>query len=295
MATLKRIAFLSSALLFLSVDALAQSVGMAPPPAAWQRYRVVGEEFSIALPTLPAMTTYIQSREGTQEARTQRYLGVYADGVVYTIYCDDNEPQDAVKKSSKRLLPMQGWEPSSEQDVSRDGAIGKQFTSSNPLGGVLQVLATKKHFYRIQAYGATAADPRVQHYFSSLTIGKNPDGIEVTDGPGTPFEPVDGSVQIPTDSVFTSNQVDRKFVLLMKTEPMYTEEARRHRTTGPVILKTVFSANGSVVNIQVISGLPNGLTEQAIESIKRIKFIPAAKDGKLVSVWTQLEFNFNLY
>ena len=294
MAHLNRILWLCCALLLVAVDALAQSEGMAPPPSTWLKYRVAGEEFSIALPTLPAMTTYIQTREG-REPRTQRYLGVYADGVVYTIFCDDNEPQSAVKNSSKRLVAMQGWEPSTEQDVSRDGAIGKQFTSSNPLGGVLQVLATKKHFYRIQAYGATAADPRVQHYFSSLTIGKNPDGIEVTDGPGTPFEPVDGSVQIPTDSVFTSNQVDRKFVLLMKTEPMYTEEARQHRTTGPVILKTVFSANGSVVNIQVISGLPNGLTEQAIESIKRIKFIPAAKDGKLVSVWTQLEFNFNLY
>ncbi|HET6974019.1 MAG TPA: TonB family protein [Pyrinomonadaceae bacterium] len=290
--TLKRIAFLSGALLLLSVDALAQSGGMAPPTAAWPRYRVAGEEFSIALPTLPAMTTYAQTREG-REPRTQRYLGVYADGVVYTIYCDDTEPQDAVKNSRKRLLPMQGWEPSSEQDVNRDGATGKQFTSSNPLGGVLQVLATKKHFYRIQAFGATVADPRVQHFFSSLMLGKNPDGIEVTDGPGTPFEPVD--VQIPADSMSPGNQVDRKVVLLMKTEPTYTEEARQHRTTGAVILKAVFSANGSVVNIQVKSGLPNGLTEQAIEVAKRIKFIPAAKDGKFVSVWTQLEYNFNLF
>ena len=292
--TLKRIAFLSGVLLLLSVQARAQFGGMAPPPDAWQRYRVAGEEFSIALPALPAMTTYIQTREG-REPRTQRYLGVYADGVVYTIYCDDDEPQDAVKKSSKRLLPMQGWEPSTEQDVNRDSATGKQFTSSHPLGGVLQVLATKKHFYRIQAFGATAADPRVQHFFSSLTFGKNPDGIEVTDGPGTPFEPVDGSVQISADSMSPGNQVDRKFVLLMKTEPTYTEEARQHRTTGVVILKAVFSANGSVVNIQVKSGLPNGLTEQAIESAKRIKFMPAAKDGKFVSVWTQLEYNFNLY
>lgn len=240
------------------------------------------------------MTTYIQTRE-SREPRTQRYLGVFADGVVYTIYCDDSEPKDAVKNSSKRLLRMQGWEPATEEDVNRDGAIGKQFTSSNPLGGVLQVLATKKHFYRIQAYGATAADPRVQHFFSSLTIGKNPDGVEVTDGPGTPFEPVDGSVQIPTDSLFTSNQVDRRFVLLMKTEPSYTEEARQHRTTGAVILKAVFSANGSVVNIEVKSGLPNGLTEQAIEQVKRIKFMPAVKDGKFVSVWTQLEYNFSLF
>jgi len=294
MAHLNRILWLCCALLLVAVDALAQSEGMAPPPSTWLKYRVAGEEFSIALPTLPAMTTYIQTREG-REPRTQRYLGVYADGVVYTIFCDDNEPQSAVKNSSKRLVAMQGWEPSTEQDVSRDGATGKQFTSSNLLGGVLQVLATKKHFYRIQAFGATAADPRVQHLFSSLTFGKNPNGVEVTDGPGTPFEPVDGSVQIPAGSLFRGNEVDRKIMLMMKPEPTYTENARQHGITGTVVIKAVFSANGSVVNIQAMSGLPYGLTEQAIEAAKRIKFMPAAKGGKFVSVWMQLEYNFELY
>lgn len=294
MAHLKKFLFLCGVLLLVAVDALAQSGGMAPPPAAWQRYTVAGEEFSIALPTVPAMTTYIQTREG-REPRTQRYLGVYADGVVYTIYSDDDNPQDGVKNSRKRLLPMQGWEPSTEQDVNRDGAKGKQFTSSHAVGGVLQVFATRKHFYRVQAFGATEADPRVQHFFSSLTFGKSPDGIEVTDGPGTPFEPVDGSVQIPPDSVSPGNHIDRKVLLLMKTEPSYTEEARQHQITGTVVLKAVFSANGSVVNIQVKSGLPNGLTEQAIEAAKRIKFMPAEKDGKFVSVWLQLEYNFSLF
>jgi hypothetical protein len=57
----------------------------------------------------------------------------------------------------------------------------------------------------------------------------------------------------------------------------------------------VFSANGSVVNIEVKEGLRLGLTEKSIEAAKKIKFIPAVKDGKFVSVWMQLEYNFNLY
>jgi len=294
MAHPNRILLLCCTLLLVAVDAFGQSGGMAP--SGWLKYRVEGEEFSIALPTVPAMTTYkITQNPYNPKVRTQRYLGVYADGVVYTIYSDDDNPQDGVKNSRKRLLPMQGWEPSTEQDVNRDGVSGKQFTSSHSLGGVLQVFATKKHFYRIQAFGATATDPRVQHFFSSLTFTKNPDGIKVVDGPGTPFEPLDGSVQVPSDSVLRGNQVDRKVVLMMKPEPSYTEQARQHQITGTVVLKAVFSANGSVVNIRVVSGLPDGLTEQAIAVAKQIKFIPAGKDGKFVSTWMQLEYNFNLY
>ena len=125
-----------------------------------------------------------------------------------------------------------------------------------------------------------------------MRLREEPEGIEVTDGPGTPFEPVDGSVKIPPESVLTGKQIDRKIVLRMKPEPSYTEAARQSQITGTVILKVVFSASGSVVNITVVSGLPQGLTEQAIGAAQKIKFIPAMKDGKFVSVWMQLDIQF---
>ncbi len=289
MAHLNKFLLLCCTLLLLAMNALAQA------PSAWPRYTVAGEEFSITLPTVPAMTTYVHTISPTGKLRTQRYLGVYAEGVVYTIYCNDDQPQEALKNSRTQLQPRQGWELSTEQAVNRDGVTGKQYTSSHPLGGVIQVFATKKHFYKIEAFGATEADPRVQHFFSSLTFRKNPEGFKVVDGPGTPFEPVDGSVQIPSDSVARGNEAERKAVLVMKPEPTYTEQARQHRITGTVVLKCVFSANGSVVNIRVVTGLPEGLTEQAIAVAKQIKFIPAAKNGRFVSMWMQLEYNFNLY
>jgi TonB family protein len=59
-------------------------------------------------------------------------------------------------------------------------------------------------------------------------------------------------------------------------------------------LRCIFAADGRVRNIKVIKGLPNGLTERAIEAARLIKFIPATKDGKPVSMWMQLEYNFDL-
>ena len=75
----------------------------------------------------------------------------------------------------------------------------------------------------------------------------------------------------------------------------YTDPARQAMTVGTVVLKVVFSSSGSVINISTVEALPHGLTEQAVAAARKIKFIPAIKDGRYVSMWMQLEYNFSLY
>jgi TonB family protein len=95
--------------------------------------------------------------------------------------------------------------------------------------------------------------------------------------------------------IFTGKDVTTKARLISKPEPQYTEDARKNQITGTVVLKCVFSSGGQVTNISVRSGLPYGLTEKAIAAARQIKFVPATKDGHQVSMWMQLEYNFNLY
>ncbi|HXC69354.1 MAG TPA: TonB family protein [Pyrinomonadaceae bacterium] len=95
--------------------------------------------------------------------------------------------------------------------------------------------------------------------------------------------------------IFTGKDVTTKARLISKPEPQYTEEARKNQITGTVVLKCVFSSSGQVTSIKTVSGLPNGLTERAIAAARQIKFVPATKDGHQVSMWMQLEYNFNLY
>ncbi|HSE19850.1 MAG TPA: TonB family protein [Pyrinomonadaceae bacterium] len=95
--------------------------------------------------------------------------------------------------------------------------------------------------------------------------------------------------------IFTGKDVTTKARLISKPEPQYTEDARKNQITGTVVLKVVFASNGSVQNIRTVSGLPYGLTERAIAAARQIKFVPATKDGHQVSMWMQLEYNFNLY
>jgi len=95
--------------------------------------------------------------------------------------------------------------------------------------------------------------------------------------------------------IFSPKDVTSKARVLSKPEPQYTEEARKNQVTGTVILRAVFSSTGQVTNISARAGLPYGLTERAIAAARQIKFTPATKDGRPVSMYIQLEYNFNLY
>lgn len=95
--------------------------------------------------------------------------------------------------------------------------------------------------------------------------------------------------------IFSGKEVSSKARVLEKPEPTYTEAARKNQITGTVVLRAVFSAGGSVTNIHAVSGLPDGLTERAISAAKNIRFVPATKDGHPVSMWMELQYNFNLY
>jgi len=99
----------------------------------------------------------------------------------------------------------------------------------------------------------------------------------------------------PEQLVFSGKEVTTKARVQSKPEPSYTERARSNGVIGTVVLRAVFASDGKVKYIIVVSGLPDGLTEKAVEAARRIKFLPATKDGRPVSMFFQLEYNFNLY
>lgn len=95
--------------------------------------------------------------------------------------------------------------------------------------------------------------------------------------------------------VYSGKEVTVKARVLAKPEPRYTEDARRRGVTGTVVLRCIFAADGTAKHFLVVSGLPYGLTERAIAAARKINFIPATIDGRPVSMFIQVEYNFNLY
>jgi len=112
--------------------------------------------------------------------------------------------------------------------------------------------------------------------------------------PASPPMPA-ATAYVDYNQVFGSRGVDTKAIILSQPKPSYTDVARQNQVQGVVVLRAVFSSTGYVTNISVIRGLPDGLTERAIDAAKQIKFTPAVKDGHVVSMSIQLEYNFSLY
>jgi protein TonB len=94
---------------------------------------------------------------------------------------------------------------------------------------------------------------------------------------------------------FRSGEVTVKAIIISKPEPGFTEEARKNNVTGVVRLRVMLHASGLVTNISVVRGLPDGLSEKAAAAARAISFRPAQKDGRTVSQWALLEYNFNIY
>ena len=101
------------------------------------------------------------------------------------------------------------------------------------------------------------------------------------DGDGTPGS---GSSR----SKLTAPQV------IYQIDPEFSEEARRAKINGTVILVVDIDAQGRPVNVRIARSLGMGLDEKAMEAVLRWKFRPGRRDGKPVTVPATIEVNFHL-
>jgi len=113
---------------------------------------------------------------------------------------------------------------------------------------------------------------------SSDVVFSVPDAPPGLDGPA-PMQ-VTGNVEPP--------------VKLVAPQPLFTEEARRARVEGVIILQTVVDALGNVSSIKVLKGLPLGLSESAVETVSGWKFKPATLNGEPVAVYYMLTITFRI-
>jgi protein TonB len=78
-------------------------------------------------------------------------------------------------------------------------------------------------------------------------------------------------------------------------DPEYSDEARRAKYQGTVVLWVVVGPDGRVRDIRVQRSLGMGLDERAVTAVRQWKFEPARKDGQPVAVQVNIEVNFRLY
>jgi TonB family protein len=92
--------------------------------------------------------------------------------------------------------------------------------------------------------------------------------------------------------VYKHNEVSRPATFNARPSPSLTDEAIAHGVRGQVVLSAVLCSTGKVTDIQVLEGLPFGVTERAVEAARQTRFSPAEKGGQPISVATSFIFKF---
>ncbi len=83
-------------------------------------------------------------------------------------------------------------------------------------------------------------------------------------------------------------------VPLRKIEPEYSEDARKARFQGTVVVYVEVDTNGKPRNIRIVRSVGMGLDERALEAVRQWLFKPGTKDGKPVVVSANIEVTFHL-
>ncbi len=85
-------------------------------------------------------------------------------------------------------------------------------------------------------------------------------------------------------------------VPLITPEAEFSDEARRAKYQGEVMITLIVDAQGNPINPRVVRPLGMGLDEKALEAVRKYKFKPALKDGRTpVPVMITIAVNFRLY
>jgi periplasmic protein TonB len=84
-------------------------------------------------------------------------------------------------------------------------------------------------------------------------------------------------------------------ILIYSVEPEFSEEARKAKVAGNVLVNLWVDTNGNPSHVHVIRGVGMGLDEKARDAVLQYKFKPAMENGHPVLVELNVEVNFQIF
>ena len=284
----------------------------AQQPALWVEFAPLDDFFSVSMPNLPKEEAQAVSFAGLQVSGKWYSAGsADASYALWSLVNTNDEVTreadsyldaaaelfwEALLKPARKSLPEHQRAHASVayvKELSAKPIPGREYTLTlGDLRGTAHVYVAEQRLLLLLAMDRPGAAWERERFLGSLSFSPNLRPIpraarETGIGAGTSI----GSDVGP----FRSSELEQRARVLSKPEPTYTESARKFGITGTIILRCVFSHDGQIRDIQISRRLPHGLTEAALRAARAIKFTPAQKNGKPVSMYMQLEYNFNLY
>jgi TonB family protein len=100
---------------------------------------------------------------------------------------------------------------------------------------------------------------------------------------------------IPPPPPFVARPPDyKRLVPLNDPTPHYTQAARTHQIEGIILMRVLVGVDGLVKRARILRGLPDGLDEEAIRTVYRMRFRPAMTGGHSIKQWITVPVEFKL-
>lgn len=294
----------------------------------WERYSDKDHQFSVMFPRSPVR---VPNKSDSCLGRAYVDHAIYVDGKIYSmriahkvypsLYCGSGRAEFNTQYFFDRINSFDVEKRTLKNLIDRD-AEAAEFPIE---GGVRRMYNDPKNnrWFELTVTGADAKDKDVEKFLASLSIDKKLRGIEIGDGWNNTSKPLPPIDKVPEKSTGPEKEVAggiagmpptpqklgsmasgpptvsaapmQSVKIVLQPRPPYTEDARKQQVTGMVKLRVVFTAAGRIGGVTVIEGLEHGLTEQAVSAAKRIIFIPANKQGILVTSSKVVQYNFVLF
>ena len=291
-------------LIVCSTSAFAQ-LDPKTAPVVWQRYQIAERRISIELPKMPIR---VDSGDLCWNTDKSSYFA-YADESVYEV---------TVAEKASSSIPGFCRE---RQRFSNNTLLRRlaELRSGKPEMSETSSFQDERQVYRFAGEGTTrwiVADIENNRWIE-LSVSRRGDrksyeeafvrSLDLTGGTGKdvrkgaptmigdPLQATDIMTATPGSPGTEQLPETDQLRVVAKFKAGYTDEARTAHTQGTVRLNIALLANGSVGTIRLEKGLPNGLSENAIEAARKIVFLPARVDGVAISKIVTIEYGFNIY
>jgi TonB family protein len=233
-----------------------------------------------------SLWTLVDANQGSQRGLDEYFdacADLIWDGLLNTTrgqLPDDQRAKAAISYVRELSLPLPGREYS---------------VVFGAVTGTVRFFVAEARIYVLLAADSPGGPWDREKFFESFAVFIVPPAPQPQNGSGGKGTPGDAVDEGDYNRVFSGREVTQKTRVLSNPAPNYPESARKYRITGTVVLRALFSADGKVTDIYVIKKRPHGLTGAAIKAARGISFTPAVKDGHPVSMYMELQYDFNLY
>jgi len=302
---MKKLLLITTLIFVTAICTLAQT----KTHSEWKTFSLVNKEFSLEIPIAPTMRGFSE--------KSVRYA-VVADDAYFFVFSDS-------AKSSPQTKLVQEIIKTHKAVGSRSavgGAVGEKFVFADADGfyQTILVVQTKGGSYVFQTLSETENNPSVERFFASIQFNEmvgeessspnnadenvsapnspesNPkESFASGSGKGNGAGEGNGSGELKKAIPPAVTNQTAALKILSQPRTRYTDLARSYEISGTIQLRVTFLASGEIGAIEAVKKLPFGLSVEAVNAARRIRFEPELKDGKAYTVTKLVEYSFSIY